>query len=131
MQVNTLDLSRWQFGITTVYHFIFVPLTIGISILVAAMQTAWVVLPSTTSPAFSLTVSNASSSHYTLMVMTWVALAFTPVVLAYQGWTYWVFRQRLSRSDFARSGTAATGPGAPGTRDRPGPGRAQPVPGQL
>jgi cytochrome bd ubiquinol oxidase subunit I len=43
MQVNALDLSRWQFGITTVYHFIFVPLTIGISILVAAMQTAWVV----------------------------------------------------------------------------------------
>src|SRR5574340_37695 len=43
MQVNVLDLSRWQFGITTVYHFIFVPLTIGISILVAAMQTAWVV----------------------------------------------------------------------------------------
>jgi cytochrome d ubiquinol oxidase subunit I len=36
-----LDLSRWQFGITTVYHFIFVPLTIGLSILVAAMQTAW------------------------------------------------------------------------------------------
>ena len=41
--MNVLDLSRWQFGITTVYHFIFVPLTIGISILVAAMQTAWVV----------------------------------------------------------------------------------------
>jgi cytochrome d ubiquinol oxidase subunit I len=38
-----LDLSRWQFGITTVYHFIFVPLTIGLSILVAAMQTAWFV----------------------------------------------------------------------------------------
>ncbi len=41
--MNVLDLSRWQFGFTTVYHFIFVPLTIGISILVAAMQTAWVV----------------------------------------------------------------------------------------
>lgn len=41
--MNVLDLSRWQFGITTVYPFIFVPLTIGISILVAAMQTAWVV----------------------------------------------------------------------------------------
>jgi cytochrome bd ubiquinol oxidase subunit I len=43
MQESALDLSRWQFGITTVYHFIFVPLTIGISILVAAMQTAWLV----------------------------------------------------------------------------------------
>jgi cytochrome d ubiquinol oxidase subunit I len=41
--VNALDLSRWQFGITTVYHFIFVPLTIGLSVLVAGMQTAWLV----------------------------------------------------------------------------------------
>jgi cytochrome d ubiquinol oxidase subunit I len=40
--VNALDLSRWQFGITTVYHFIFVPLTIGLAPLVAVMQTAWV-----------------------------------------------------------------------------------------
>jgi len=40
--VNALDLSRWQFGITTVYHFIFVPLTIGLAPLVAIMQTAWV-----------------------------------------------------------------------------------------
>ncbi|GAA4057211.1 cytochrome ubiquinol oxidase subunit I [Actinomadura miaoliensis] len=39
--MNTLDLSRWQFGITTVYHFVFVPLTIGLSALVAGMQTAW------------------------------------------------------------------------------------------
>jgi cytochrome d ubiquinol oxidase subunit I len=39
--VNTLDLSRWQFGITTVYHFVFVPLTIGLAPLVAIMQTAW------------------------------------------------------------------------------------------
>jgi cytochrome d ubiquinol oxidase subunit I len=39
--VNLLDLSRWQFGITTVYHFIFVPLTIGLAPLVAIMQTAW------------------------------------------------------------------------------------------
>jgi ABC-type sugar transport system permease subunit len=39
--MTVLELSRWQFGITTVYHFIFVPLTIGLSILVACMQTAW------------------------------------------------------------------------------------------
>jgi hypothetical protein len=37
--VNTLDLSRWQFGITTVFHFIFVPLTIGLALLLAIMQT--------------------------------------------------------------------------------------------
>ena len=57
------------------------------------------VLPSSTRAAYSLTVANASSSHYSLMVMTWVALIFTPVVLAYQGWTYWVFRKRLTTSD--------------------------------
>ncbi len=37
-----LDLARWQFAIVTVYHFLFVPLTIGLSVLVAGMQTAWV-----------------------------------------------------------------------------------------
>src|SRR3954462_5617674 len=40
--MNVVDISRWQFGITTVYHFIFVPLTIGLAPLVAIMQTAWV-----------------------------------------------------------------------------------------
>jgi len=61
------------------------------------------VLPSTTSAAYSLTVTNASSSHYTLTVMTWVALIFTPVVLAYQGWTYWVFSKRLTRADLGEA----------------------------
>jgi cytochrome d ubiquinol oxidase subunit I len=42
LDVEALDLARWQFGITTVYHFLFVPLTIGLSVLVAAFQTAWV-----------------------------------------------------------------------------------------
>jgi cytochrome bd ubiquinol oxidase subunit II len=69
------------------------------------------VLPSSTSPAFSLTVVNASSAHYTLTVMTWVALIFTPVVLAYQGWTYWVFRKRLTRADVGEAG--AVSPPAP------------------
>jgi cytochrome d ubiquinol oxidase subunit II len=53
------------------------------------------VLPSTLDPAYSLTVTNAASSPYTLKIMTWVAVAFTPVVLLYQGWTYWVFRKRI------------------------------------
>ncbi len=55
------------------------------------------VLPSTTADAYSLTVDNASSTHYTLTVMTWVAAMFTPIVLAYQTWSYWVFRRRLTR----------------------------------
>lgn len=57
------------------------------------------VMPSTTDPAFSLTTDNASSTHYTLVVMTWVAVIMTPVVLIYQSWTYWVFRQRLGIAD--------------------------------
>jgi cytochrome bd ubiquinol oxidase subunit I len=46
--MNALDVSRWQFGITTVYHFIFVPLTIGLAPIIAAMQTAWVVTGNST-----------------------------------------------------------------------------------
>src|SRR3954452_4533661 len=49
-------------------------------------------------PANSLTITNASSTHYTLVVMTWVAVVLTPIVLLYQGWTYWVFRKRISAS---------------------------------
>ena len=54
------------------------------------------VMPSSIAAANSLTVHNASSTPYTLKVMTWVAVAFTPIVLAYQSWTYWVFRKRLT-----------------------------------
>lgn len=53
------------------------------------------VLPSTIDPALSLTVDNASSTPYTLKVMSWAALLVTPVVLGYQAWTYWVFRKRI------------------------------------
>jgi cytochrome d ubiquinol oxidase subunit II len=53
------------------------------------------VLPSTTDPAGTLTIANASSSPYTLKILTWVAVVFTPIVLLYQGWTYWVFRRRI------------------------------------
>ena len=62
------------------------------------------VLPSSTAAAYSLPATNASSAHYTVMVMTWVALIFTPIVLAYQGWTYGVFRKRLSGSDIGPVG---------------------------
>jgi cytochrome d ubiquinol oxidase subunit II len=54
------------------------------------------VMPSSIDPAFNLTVFNASSQSYTLTVMTVVALIMTPLVLLYQGWTYWVFRKRLT-----------------------------------
>ncbi len=54
------------------------------------------VMISSTDPDWSLTIYNASSSQYTLTVMTFVAMVFVPIVLAYQGWTYHMFRKRIS-----------------------------------
>ena len=56
------------------------------------------VMPSSLNIADSLDIFNASSTDYTLKVMTYVAVVMTPLVLIYQGWTYWVFRKRLSAS---------------------------------
>ncbi|AKE88730.1 MULTISPECIES: cytochrome d ubiquinol oxidase subunit II [Rhodococcus] len=61
------------------------------------------VMPSTLGDTLSLTIENASSSPYTLKVMTWAAVIVTPVVLIYQGWTYWVFRQRISTKHIPKS----------------------------
>lgn len=61
------------------------------------------VLPSSTSAANSLTTVNAASTPYTLTIMTWVAVAFTPIVMAYQAWTFWVFRRRIGSTDIPAS----------------------------
>jgi cytochrome bd ubiquinol oxidase subunit II len=53
-------------------------------------------VPSTLNPQWSVTIDNASSSPYTLRIMTWATAIFAPLVMVYQGWTYWVFRQRIS-----------------------------------
>jgi cytochrome d ubiquinol oxidase subunit II len=55
---------------------------------------------SSTNSAYSLTVHNSASPNYSLTVMTVVVIIFLPLVLAYQTWTYYVFRRRVSRSDF-------------------------------
>ena len=54
------------------------------------------VMVSTLGSEFNLTIYNSSSSDYTLKIMSVVALTLVPVILAYQGWTYWVFRKRVS-----------------------------------
>jgi cytochrome d ubiquinol oxidase subunit II len=54
------------------------------------------VMPSSIDPAYSLSIDAAASSQATLQVMSVVALLLVPVVLAYQGWTYWVFRKRIT-----------------------------------
>ena len=59
------------------------------------------VMPSSLGAQFDLTIRNASSTAYTLKVMAVVAAVMTPLVLLYQGWTYWVFRKRVSSSQIA------------------------------
>ncbi|NEB78025.1 cytochrome d ubiquinol oxidase subunit II [Streptomyces sp. SID14478] len=59
------------------------------------------VMPSSLNPDWNLTVSNASSSPYTLKIMTWCAGIATPIVLLYQSWTYWVFRKRIGTKNIA------------------------------
>lgn len=59
------------------------------------------VMPSSLGAQFDLTITNASSTDYTLKVMTYVAVVMTPLVLIYQGWTYWVFRKRVSASQIS------------------------------
>jgi cytochrome d ubiquinol oxidase subunit II len=65
------------------------------------------VMPSTINPAYSLTTTNASSTSYTLSIMTVVAVIFTPLVLLYQGWTYWVFRRRIGVNQIPPDDTGA------------------------
>lgn len=54
------------------------------------------VMISSLNPDWSLTIYNASSSPYTLQVMSIIALIFVPIVLIYEGWSYWIFRKRLT-----------------------------------
>jgi cytochrome bd ubiquinol oxidase subunit II len=81
----------WAFATTA--------LTIILSMIGIAMGLYPRVMVSSLNNDWSLTIYNASSSPYTLRVMTIVALIFVPVVLLYQGWSYWVFRQRIGRED--------------------------------
>jgi cytochrome bd-type quinol oxidase subunit 2 len=73
------------------------------------------VMVSSTRAAYNLTVHNTASGAYSLKVMTVVAIVFLPVVLAYQSWTYYVFRRRVSKADFEpRQRPAEPSPGLPG-----------------
>ena len=78
--------------------FTFLAVTIAAAVFALFASLFPDVMPASNDPANSLTIANASSSTYTLTVMSWVALVFLPLVLAYQGWTYWVFRKRVTRA---------------------------------
>lgn len=79
------------------WAFVMTGLTIILTVITVFRGLYPRVMVSSTDGDFSLTVYNASSSDYTLGVMTIIALTFVPIVLAYQAWTYWVFRKRLTR----------------------------------
>ena len=88
--LNLRGREGWAFG--------FMAFTIATAVLSLFLALFPDVMPASNNPAYSLTIENASSSNYTLTVMTWTALFALPLVLAYQGWTYWIFRKRVTRA---------------------------------
>ena len=78
------------------WAFIGTALTIALAVVALFLHLYPNVMPSSTNSAFNLTITTASSTDLTLTIMTIVAVIFTPLVLLYQGWTYWIFRQRIS-----------------------------------
>jgi cytochrome d ubiquinol oxidase subunit II len=85
-------VRKQQFGRV----FLFTCLTIAFFVLTIFTLLYPNVMVSSLNPAWSLTIQNAASSPYTLKLMSIVALIFLPIVLAYQAWTYWIFRKRVS-----------------------------------
>lgn len=79
------------------WAFTFNALTIAFALLTIFMALFPNLMISTTDPAYSMSIAGAASSQKTLELMTWVAVFTLPLVLAYQAWTYWIFRKRLSR----------------------------------
>ncbi|MFD6284949.1 cytochrome d ubiquinol oxidase subunit II [Streptomyces anthocyanicus] len=90
---NQAGREGWAFGLSG--------LTIVAAVAMLFLTLFPNVMPSSLNDEWSLTVSNASSSPYTLKIMTWCAVIATPVVMLYQGWTYWVFRKRIGTQHIA------------------------------
>src|SRR5215475_290445 len=103
----------WAFACTTI--------TIGLAMLTLFTDLYPNVMISSTNSAYNLTIANTASPSYTLKLMSIVAIVFLPVVLVYTAWNYYVFRKRISSSDFAP-------PRLPGVRPSPD-GPAQPPSG--
>jgi cytochrome d ubiquinol oxidase subunit II len=86
------------------WAFVATGLTIALAVLVLFLDLYPRVMPSSTDPAHTLDIYNAASTPTTLRVMSVVALIFVPLVLAYQAWSYWVFRKRVTREQLSPSG---------------------------
>ena len=80
------------------WAFALMAATIALAVLTLFASLFPDVMPASNDPANSLTIENASSTPYTLQVMSWTALIAMPVILLYQGWSYWVFRKRIGRA---------------------------------
>ncbi|KQM83709.1 cytochrome d ubiquinol oxidase subunit II [Agromyces sp. Leaf222] len=93
-------IGGWLMNLRGAEGIAFTLLAVTIATAVLALFSALFpdVMPASNDPANSLTIENASSTEYTLTVMTWVAVFTLPIVLLYQGWTYWVFRKRVTRA---------------------------------
>ena len=78
------------------WAFIMTSITIIFSVITIFSGLFPRVMVSSLNPDWSLTIYNASATDYTLTIMSWVALIFVPIVLAYQAWSYWVFRHRIT-----------------------------------
>ena len=109
----------WAFAATTV--------TMATCVLSIFVDLYPRVMVSSTSTAFSLTVHNTASGGYSLAVMTVVVVVFLPFVLAYQTWSYYVFRRRVSRREFLPPSERDGQPGAavPQQSGKPGPTRSR------
>ena len=89
------------------------------------------VMVSSTKAAYNLTVHNTASGAYSLKVMTVVVVIFLPFVLAYQTWTYYVFRRRVSKQEFQPSPPRGTPLGASRRSPRTPTGRPPGGTGKL
>ncbi|MFE2183908.1 cytochrome d ubiquinol oxidase subunit II [Streptomyces sp. NPDC059455] len=85
--MNQRGREGWAFGLSGV------AVTAAVAMLFLALFPE--VMPSSLDPAWSLTAANAASSPYPLKIMTWVGVIMMPLIMAYQAWTYWVFRKRI------------------------------------
>jgi cytochrome bd ubiquinol oxidase subunit II len=135
--LNPIELATWIVVIAAVWlvytrregwAFAATAVTMAASVLAIFVDLYPRVMVSSTSAAYSLTVHNTASGHYSLVAMTVVAVVLLPFVLAYQAWTYYVFRRRVRRSEFQPApGQAGTLPGprrpAATTQTAPPPAR--------
>jgi cytochrome bd ubiquinol oxidase subunit II len=85
--MNRRGREGWAFALSGV--------TIAAAVVMLFLALFPDVMPSSLDPRWSLTTADAASSPYTLKIMTWAAAVMTPLVMAYQAWTYWVFRKRI------------------------------------